>query len=176
MLKIEDLKVRDTLVHIETGVEYEVQMFLSDNEILLVGGEIANDLAYFKKKEQSQNTFDDLIDVAVQAYKDGILSGLSLDNVGTRKVSCWSEGFSDHAFDQLNDYKRIIDSINALYSETFTIDQSNDNLQRVKVGATIKNHPSGSPFVLENQDAIDDLYDAPYWLTNGLIVEQSRND
>lgn len=123
-LKIEDLKYRDILVHEETGVEYEVMGFDSNGkEIIFSSGEVANDLKYFKKKEQSQYTFDDLVDVAVQANKDRVINGFSV--VGG-VLNCQTLDGEDYNLGIGCEVAHGIEYLQSLYKETFVIETEED--------------------------------------------------
>lgn len=69
--------------------------------------------------------FDDLIDVAVQAYKDGVLTDMELDESGlsSSQVMCF---FSAHQEDII----KSINEIKSLYTEKFVI-ESQDCIERI---------------------------------------------
>lgn len=99
------------------------------------------ELEYFKIKESKRN-FNDLIDVAVQAMKDGIIyfrflsdaqisfSTSSGEDAATFKVTDGAEGISEAIY-----------LINSLYTETFVI-KSEEDLNKLKTNAvvTLKNN------------------------------------
>lgn len=182
MLKIEELEVRDTLVHIETGVEYEIQMFLSDNEILLVGGEIVNDLAYFKKKEQSQCAFDDLIRTARKAFDDGIINHVKTSKSVVFELEITTSEGSERRWHHGDlSYIDGINYIKSLYKETFVI-ESKEDIGRIKKGAEItlsNGNKSKVSVVFSDKNAIKvDGWDylLQFFVLKGATVEQSRND
>ena len=107
-----------------------------------------NNLKNFKIKEPG-HTFNDLIDVAVQAMKDGIIyfrflsdaqisfSTSSGEDAATFKVTDGAEGISDAIY-----------LINSLYTETFVI-ESEDHIEMVKLKASVR-LTNGNEFIVDN--------------------------
>lgn len=83
------------------------------------------DLKHFRIAEAKQ-TFDDLIDVAIQAYKDGVIKSLKLLDYGVHSLSYSVNGDENTIFSQHKDYSDDINSINSLYTETFVIEGFHD--------------------------------------------------
>ncbi|MGL4675290.1 MAG: hypothetical protein ACRCXK_10550, partial [Wohlfahrtiimonas sp.] len=159
MLKIEDVKVGDELVCIDVTVFIKsdrnnavlIRLNPSDTFVVkrledgfLCVDEAKDDDDYhsgyidseefkcFKKKEQSQYTFDDLIDVAVQAVKDGLIICDDLKRFSISFSVAWNED-DGYELASHHDQKYIddaIDFIQSLYKETFVIECEED-LKRV---------------------------------------------
>lgn len=181
-LKIEDLKVRDELVCIDLKSMEKAWENASDlwrkakidvlkiSHINVEGGLVhfqdgkfyleRHELKYFKKKEQSQYTFDDLIDVSTKAFKDGVLYQSNL----VKGRLDYKADFNDEqttVFDDANyNFESHINFIQSLYKETFVIEREED-IKRIKAGAkitlnngnllTVKN----TYFIVEDHISID---------------------
>lgn len=162
MLKIEDLKYRDILVHKETGTEYEVIGFDSNGkEIIFSSGEVANDLKYFKKKEQTQQyTFDDLIDMAKKANKDRVIIGFSV--VGG-VLNCQTLDGKDYNLGIGKNVLHGIEYLQSLYKETFVIKCEED----IKL---IRSYP------LNKEPSFDSDKSPKATLSNGNVIHVFRKD
>lgn len=88
----------------------------------------SNELQYFKIKEP---TFDDLIDVAVLAYKDGIADKLAIGfDGGIERVMLHIDG-SAWSYYQSSDISGHIEHIDSLYNERFVI-KSMEDIDNIK--------------------------------------------
>lgn len=82
--------------------------------------------------ETYNQTFNDLIDVAVQAYKDGVLSHVDLrDN----EIFLTGLGVIDKNRNHV--FQSAVNDIKSLYTETFVIECEND-IQKIKEGANVE--------------------------------------
>lgn len=197
MLKIEDVKVGDELVCIDRdGLLNRLKDQNLFDEIIRNDGVIvvssvdcvlgfinycdnfryihASLLKYFKNKEQSQYTFDDLIDVAVQAVKDGLIA---CDDFKRHSISfcvAWDEddGYELASHHDAKYFDEAVRFIQSLYKETFVI-ESNGDMNRLKVGDRFSQNGSS---VIIDKPLLDLLLNTPLFLTKGATVEQSRND
>ena len=162
-----ELELADKIGFIEQGASHHVADGLqrgintvcsvdSDNNVVIRASGLddmllaENDcyLKYFKIKEP-EYTFNDLIDVAVQAMKDGIIyfrflsdaqisfSTSSGEDAATFKVTDGAEGISDAIY-----------LINSLYTETFVI-ESEDHIEMVKLKASVR-LTNGNEFIVDN--------------------------
>ena len=97
------------------------------------------DYRYFKIKE-SEYTFNDLIDVAVQAYKDGVIFELTIKDEGIQFKAKYGDVNWDVDMDRSSATTGIED-IKSLYTETFVIESKVD-LNKLKTNAviTLKNN------------------------------------
>lgn len=131
-----------------------------------------DEIQYFKIKEQDP-TFDDLIDVAIQAKKDGVIYSVDWDSSLTVKVD------SDRAPIVVACEKVSVDfiedairSIESCYTETFTIESEND-ISRVKTGADIE-LANGNKCTFLNNDGMWHIKDDKGFIHNcGLLVLKS---
>lgn len=170
MLKIEDLKVGGEVecvssFHVE--IKEKDRLEVTDvNERSLSFMSIKNGNKYtfnksymdcFKKIEKY--TFDDLIDVAVQAVKDGLIA---CDDFKRHSISfcvAWDEddGYELASHHDAKYFNEAIEFIKSLYKETFVIESIND-AERLNNGAktTLKN---GEVIYFQNID------DGDFWFT-----------
>ena len=135
---------------------------------------------YFRIKRPAPN-FDDLIDVAVKAVRDGEIYKFEfVQSLGDTDIIFLdiSEGERrKFTHDQAQDG---IDFINSLYTETFVIEQEND-LIKTKVGATGK-LLNGEEFTIveaycRGYVAVDECkYYLPFFVFKGATVTQKRGE
>lgn len=137
------------------------------------------DLKFFRIKEESpyiedNTTFNDLIDVAVQAMKEGKLYfrflsdeqvSFSTDNkeegrINVLKRSCDKKELQD-----------AIDHINSLYTETFVIESLSD-IEKIKLKA--KFYQNGYEYEID-QRRLNSLQDCKLFLLKGATVTQRRD-
>lgn len=90
-------------------------------------------------------TFDDLIDVAVQAHKDGLLRSIIIENYSLLAIK--NDYVKRHYKKGFDSYSEALNWFNSLYTETFVI-ESEEDISRVKVGAKIT-LSNGSEFTAE---------------------------
>lgn len=194
-LKIEDVKVGDALICINkdrfkrkctTSPIATSENFMVTNvdvyrENIHFEGFLmisASELKYFKKKEQSQYTFDDLIDAVKKASQDGVIK---VDSI--HFTSELSRSFiNDIQKEDSEDFEDHIKFIQSLYKETFVIECEED-LKRVKSNPKITlNNSEVVPFTFK-ETAKDHLifYDQvcghnliPFVFLKGATVEQER--
>lgn len=101
---------------------------------------IKSEYKYFRIKEDSpyiegKTTFDDLIDVAVKAVRDGELHKFTFNKCLSNKDIIWLYTYKDESKHFMHDQAQCgIDFINSLYTETFVIDDI-DDLRRIEIGA-----------------------------------------
>ena len=84
-------------------------------------------------------TFNELIDIAVQALKDNVLETVNLNNSGVRSLKFRTNADADSTivFDQHPDYLEATNYIKSLYTETFVIECDGD-IRKIKKGAIIE--------------------------------------
>lgn len=197
MLKIEDLKVGDELVCIDRdgflstslseedtkdvldvlSSEFIVDSIDLNKNWVFLKGDIyslnGNELKHFKKKDQSKYTFDDLIDVAVQAFKDGLLEDLKLNKYKPKSITIYD--INDYELEvniEDNSYcNKFYNHIQSLYKETFVIECDND-VNKIKNGESVLILKNGKAF------KFSELMDIPPSLLPDIIfgstVEQSK--
>lgn len=75
-----------------------------------------------------KNSFNDLIDVSVKAFKDGVLGKVNMNDLGVRELryKLKDEDSDRIVFEQHNDYSDGVDFINSLYIEEFVIEKDGD--------------------------------------------------
>lgn len=106
----------------------------------IIGSKIAinsKDLKYFSIKRHTP-TFNDLVDVATQALKDGLLSKLEIiegNSIGGTVKKGLSNVLHFHT-EIATDIQSRIDFIKPLYTETFTIEHASD-IVKIKLGDLI---------------------------------------
>ena len=207
MLKIEDVKAGDELVCIDrdelrcnASIRLQWRFYMSEKDkitVSAVGADVIyiedsefhitkSVLQYFKKKEQLQQyTFDDLIDVAVQAKKDGVLKYLRItdDAVIINTTDRKSLRTLYDAPLKASQYEGYINYIKSLYKETFVI-ESEEDLNRVlyeldpkitlKTGEVIPfifKCVSKNNLIFEDQSGRNCI---PFVFLKGATVEQDR--
>lgn len=148
-MKIEDLKVGDELVCVDCDYFKDkalnsngsqdikdalsvvsidpVILLKNENTVLTI---FNSEIKYFKKKEQP--TFNDLIDVAVQAFKDKVLYNLNVR--GNYIEFNITQGYTAYFDDTY--IEGGIEEIQALYKETFVINEISD-IQSIRKKAKI---------------------------------------
>lgn len=106
-------------------------------EIVLAGIKLTNDtpgiytkeLKYFRIK-RSTPTFNDLIDVAVQAYKDKLIKRVNLNgddlNVNFKAEDCLVGFNTSNSKEGSYQFQEYINDIKSLYKETFVIEGNED--------------------------------------------------
>lgn len=99
---------------------------LNENSFII----FEDELKYFKIKEP-EYTFNDLIDVAVQAYKDGYIRLMRLDNdVLDISYNIDGDGLCGFLTSKTEEsgyqFYQYIRDINSLYTETFVIESKED--------------------------------------------------
>ena len=201
MLKIEDLKAGDEIICIDRegflkngDTEFQekilkekhliiheicgVNLYLADKDMAGWAYICEAELKYFKKKEQLQQyTFDDLIDVAVQAKKDKLLGQVTIMHDAIHYFID-GQSFSNGECNAEKGIKRI----KSLYKETFVI-ESEEDLKRVKLNPKITlNNGEVIPFSFKS--VVKDhliFYDQPcghnmipFVFLKGATVEQER--
>lgn len=148
-LKIEDVKVGDELDCIDRdgfNNSHRHNNTLTEFKVCKVGdlGVCINDgdwiieieeLKYFKKKEQSQYTFDDLIDVITQAFKCGFIIDYYVIDSGV-DICVNEDEFRWKFRKHRDDIESFINKIKSLYKETFVIG-SEEDIAKVKKDADI---------------------------------------
>lgn len=135
---------------------------------------------YFKKKEQTQYTFNDLIDVVVQAVKDKVINGA---NIRLHEIG-FMHNKTHYKLMPAFDCKEQIDFIQSLYKETFVI-ECEDDVNRVKKGAEITLSNGNKSIVARsivnrtNGNRMLEIKGCHYFLQfftlKGATVEQDRN-
>lgn len=209
-MRIEDLKVGDELVCIDrdgflsastSSCHLRVLKGLIDSQIIVSG--IVNsavcikgsnhclyprNLKHFKKKEEP--SFNDLIDVAVQAVKDGVIATLVVNKGGIEFTSISDRKY--YAISSGDFTSRDIDVIQSLYKETFVI-ESEEDIKRIIKGAriTLTNDnlltAKNTYYIVEDYIVIDAYTDECTTCQNlnynigivflkGATVEQDRHD
>ncbi len=184
MLKIEDVKVGDKLECINdnnkdfnVGDIYKVN-HIDKNGIMLSGFHgywLVGVLQYFKKKEQSQYTFDDLIDVAKKAVRDGVLQSFTFgrDLKDLDLISVVSIDNRKHIFNYQST-KSGIKHIQSLYKETFVIETVADAL-RVDYQRSVVLLQSGEKLVLKDHKSLNSMPASLFYrIFKGATVEQER--
>ena len=135
-------------------------------------------LKYFKIKEPIY-TFNDLIDVVVQAYKDGVIPSLELGSeMGVRSVRCLASAI----LDEWDDYSNGVNNIKSLYTETFVI-ESKEDMYRIgdEYEIVLSNGEDIGSIVTISDDTPYFEYDGrltpvPYAVLKGATVTQKRGN
>lgn len=160
----EGTRTNENMKILESGLAVEM---VGGNNIYLFGCAppiMRNEIQFFKIKEP-KTTFDDLIDVALQAGKDGVLIGVRVDFDGVRclRVEYSSGEHVDQIFDYHDDYSEYVERIKSRYTETFVI-ESEEDIKKFRLGA--------ESIVLSNgEDIIDDVMfhrNEPYFTNGGV--------
>lgn len=191
-LKIEDVKVGDALeaLHKDTVCKCAIDAGLIVTDIFsdkfITSGGFSFDVKevnLFKKKEQSQYTFDDLIDAAKKAVRDRVLHTFSFgrDLKERDLISLVSANNTKCIFD-CKTSKEGVEFIQSLYKETFVIECEED-IRRIKNDAniTLSNgnrieqavHENRDDYIVFN-DSSDDVYTFNFMVLKGATVEQER--
>lgn len=133
-----------------------------------------NHLKHFRIKRPVP-TFDDLVDIAVQAAKDGVIvirrfhsSFLDFEKFGTTKHADNVEVLDSS---DAKDIKDAIEFIESLYTETFVIDSV--QFPDLKVGG--KFVQNGVEWEL-NEERVKIIENTPFFLLKGATVTQSRGE
>ena len=124
----EGIMTSEIVVH-SIGRDGELIIGDDSDEDLFIAEE---EFKYFKIKE-SEYTFNDLIDVAVQAYKDGYIRLMRLDNdVLDISYNIDGDGLCGFLTSKTEEsgyqFGQYIRDINSLYTETFVIESEEDVL------------------------------------------------
>lgn len=189
MLNIEDVKVGDELVCIDRdgfNDSHRHNSTLTEFKVCKVGdlGVCINDgdwiieieeLKHFKKKEQSQYAFDDLIDVAKKAVRDGVLQSFTFgrDLKDLDLISVVSIDNRKHIFNYQST-KSGIKHIQSLYKETFVIETVADAL-RVDYQRSVVLLQSGEKLVLKDHKSLNSMPASLFYrIFKGATVEQER--
>lgn len=195
-LKIEDLKVGDDLECIDDNYAFktfrnkiglELKVTRIYEQAFKLGDYVFNssDIKYFKKKEQSQYTFDDLIDIAYRAYRDGVFSEISIDKSSFTTIGCigWHQYFlRDRGVIRCHKGVDIVESIDltvafiqSLYKETFvieSIEQMNKITFKQDAKITLSNGEVLHESVICSLSKFDN--DVAFCVLKGATVEQKR--
>ena len=122
------------------------------------------ELRYFKIKEP---TFNELIDVAVQAVKDGVID---IKTLCMDSIRFTPRDETDNVATYFDDeYADSFDYIKSLYTETFTIEEH--RFPELKVGGIFTQN--GNDVVLD-ADRIDAIMNTPLFLIKGAKVTQKK--
>lgn len=175
MLKLEDLKVGDELFDCDGVLHTVVRIDCWEERVYIDTEEMSYfvlfcDLNSFKKKEQSQYTFDDLIDVAVQAKKDKIIGNLFIEDTYVNFDS--GNGSYDYGITCLSSG---INFIKSLYKETFVIEsveQMNEITIKKDAKVTLENGMQLTNSHLEDLCKFTNEY--TFVILKGATVEQSK--
>lgn len=181
-MRIEELKVGDWVVNKESREEYEILgVNLYHQRLWLGGGEfiLSKNFKYFEKKEEP--SFNDLIDVAVQGFKDGVIDKIMSISPESIEIRVDKENYDYSAQYVQNG----ISYIKSLYKETFVIETEED-LSRVlyeldpkitlKTGEVIPfifKCVSRNSLIFEDQSGRNCI---PFVFLKGATVEQDRHD
>lgn len=162
-----------------------VERVLDDNVIIFKGGFMvqSNELKHFRIKRPNP-TFNDLIDVAVQAYRDGVADTLEVGYAdGIERVKLHVDGHT-YSYYQCSVIEEHVKHIESLCTETFVIKDFSDT-KRLKSGdsAILSN---GEEVVFSNRNGADDSlwfeYDGchsaiiPYISLKGATVTQQKGN
>lgn len=140
------------------------------------------ELKYFRIKRPSP-TFDDLIDAAVQAYKDGIADEIILNDyisISTPAVTYGASKMDTNGFEVME----TIEKINSLYTETFVIKEFSDT-KKLRSGAKTLLANGEEVFFSNRTDTDDSLWFEynnchsaiiPYIALKGATVTQKRGE
>lgn len=132
-----------------------------------------NNLKYFKIKEPVRS-FNELVDVAVQAWKDGVLKNLSFEKGAVDQVFTTINGVSFAWHDGDDDYSGAIDTIRLIYTESFIIKTVDDifNIKWKDSKALLQN---GNEIELDILDGALDIA-TTFKLLKGATVTQKRGN
>lgn len=87
-----------------------------------------------KENNDKVCTFDDLIDAVIQAYKDGLIRSIAIENCS---ILITKNNYGKRFYKKgLDSYSEALNWVNSLYTETFVI-ESEEDIARVKVGAIV---------------------------------------
>ena len=128
-----------------------------------------DELEYFKIKEP-EYTFNDLIDVAVQAVKDGVIDIKTLCMDSIRFTPIYD--IDNVATYFYNEYADGFDYIKSLYTETFVIESESD-IKKTKEGASVE-LANGNVFIV-NKSKHESLAMKDGSKATGLTFKDSNN-
>lgn len=148
---------------------YERGIYILDEIGYFYGSQMIDREKTRELNAEDKSTFDDLIDVAVKAWKDGYLKVLEFERGTVEQIFTVIGGRAYRWHEGDSDYNYAVDLINSLYTETFVI-ESEEDISRVKSGADIE-LTNGNKCTFLNQDDMWRIKDDKGFSYNcGLLV------